>query len=380
MPLISRLATGHLTPEEIRLLLDCSQAHPRDGTLLRLLYCTGLRRVEAVEVRVADILWDDSALLVRSGKDDKDRLVLFDPTTLQRLRQYCQDLPGERRVFPHTGKWVHDTFLIYARRCGLMQKYADLGLRLSPHSLRHAFATHFYDAGLEFGTVAELLGHTLPQDTLTYLESARARLESAYEGCHPFGGGSPPPFSRVPPPLWGQTLGPGAQEELDREFATQPEAARPSGLPACPTRSEVHQLLQAARPQPQLYALFRQLYASGCRLEEALAGQKTLVDPETQALLPVTYDLTAPQVAEHFARCAHDTGLASRFAAMGRGLGLDCLRWCFAVHSLENGLDLVSLMALLGHRHHQSAYRFFRAGVGRFGRDYRKAWVALGRP
>lgn len=243
-----RQASAVPTQREVAEIILGARSHLRDFLLLRMLYVTGLRRAEAVALLVGDIFWDCRSLFVRSGKGDKDRYVLLDQLTLELLKSYLGDAPVDRRIFPHTGKWVHDTFLIYAKPTGLIEKYASHGLRLSPHSLRFAFGTHFYDNGLDFAVTTALLGHTLPQDSLFYIDTARSQLERSYAACSPYA------LTEAPPPLTGLACyhypSPASLREIEREFASQPEAARRDRLPSAPTRAEMETFLETSRENP----------------------------------------------------------------------------------------------------------------------------------
>jgi integrase len=390
-----RVATGIMTVSEVgQLLHSASQASLRDHLLLRMLYLTGLRRAEIVEVLVADLLWDLDMIFIRSGKDDKDRYVLLDSQTMAMLRQHTHQKPPETRIFPHTGKWVHDTFLIHGNKSGLIQQYAARGLRLSPHSLRYAFATHLYDYGLHFNTIAELLGHVLPQDTLDYLDTSRLRLEQAYQSCNPFAETPPPQSQAAPRQRPGQAMKAEAYREREREFRSQPLATRNNGLPIFATPDEVKRLL--AQAQPPFALLYRTLYVSGMWLEDALAAgrqhfepkhaqirlgkQIAFLDPETTDLLAQTaaptgklFPIQAAAAQTHFLECAHQTGLAQRLQAAGCQLDLDALRHAFAIHSTANGLDTITLMRLLGHEFYTTTQPLLKAALYRYHDAYRKA-------
>ncbi len=388
----ARVPTANLTRADIRLPLATARPSPESYLVCRLLYFTGLRRAEIVEILVADVLWDLNTLFIRSGKDDKDRYVLLDLRTMEMLRDHTHEKPPETRIFPHTGKWVHDTFLIHGKKTGLIQQYASQNLRLSPHSLRYAFATHFYDHGLHFNTIAELLGHVLPQDTLDYLDTSRKRLEQAYQSCNPFAATSPAEKQAAPRQRPGQAMKAEAFREREREFRSQPLATRNNGLPVFATPTEVALLL--ARAQPPFALLFRTLYASGMWIEDALAigsqhlvpqkgeirmgNQVAFLDPETTGLLPHSeanklFPTTASAAQTHLLECATQTGLAQRFQAAGCPLHLDALRHAFAVHSLARGLDIITLMRLLGHEFYTTTQPLLKASTYRYYDTYRKA-------
>ncbi len=380
-----RVASGIMTCPEVRRLLASAQSVPRDRLLLRMLYFTGLRRAEMVSVLVADVLWDLGAIFVRSGKEDKDRYVFLDPTTMELLRDYVAGVALERPIFDHTDKWVHDVFLIHGTRSGLIQEYKAKGLRLSPHSMRYAFATHFHDQGLPLATIASLLGHVLPQDTVDYLHTSRARLEEAYEICNPYASGAPARGQAAPSQIPSKAMVAEAFREREKEFRNQPQAGRSNGLPMFATPEEMRELLAESRPP---YSdLLRTLYASGlwiedvlrakvrhlnCELREIRLGQQVaFLDRETCERLghrdgeAPLFSVALEDAQDHLLECGRKTGLSERLQAAQSPLTLDRLRQAFAIHSAARGMDTITLMNLLGHQFYTTTQPYLQAAVYR---------------
>jgi integrase len=117
---------------------------------------------------------------VRLGKGPRDRYALVDPDSLALVRQMQADQPPSARLFPVARQTVVNIMKDAAQRTGLQAKYEALGCRLSPHALRHAFATHCYERGMEFGHIAKLLGHTCLDDTLLYVHRSLEMQSKMY--------------------------------------------------------------------------------------------------------------------------------------------------------------------------------------------------------
>ncbi|HEX9582045.1 MAG TPA: site-specific integrase [Gemmatimonadales bacterium] len=145
-------------------------------TVLMTMYAAGLRLSEALGLRVADVDSDRQCLRVERGKGQKDRYTLLAPTLLQQLRDYWRLMRPAPWLFP--GQRPHQPLTASAiqRRCGLAARRAGLAKRVSPHTMRHCFATHLLEAGTDLRTIQHLLGHSSLQTTAVYLHVAtRAR-------------------------------------------------------------------------------------------------------------------------------------------------------------------------------------------------------------
>ena len=168
----------------------------RDRTMLELMYASGLRVSELVDLRVLNVSLQDHVLRVL-GKGAKERLVPFGEVAAQWLRQYL----GAPRQELLAGKQTQDLFLT-ARGSNagsamsrvmfwmVVKKYAlAAGIRspLSPHTLRHAFATHLLNHGADLRAVQMLLGHADISTTTIYTHVARERLAQLHAQHHPRG-------------------------------------------------------------------------------------------------------------------------------------------------------------------------------------------------
>ncbi len=168
----------------------------RDRTMLELLYASGLRVSELVDLRVFNVSLNDNVLRVL-GKGSKERLVPFGEVAAQWLRQYL----GAPRQELLAGKQTQDLFVtVRGPSAGsamsrvmfwmVVKKYAlAAGIRspLSPHTLRHAFATHLLNHGADLRAVQMLLGHADISTTTIYTHVARERLAQLHAQHHPRG-------------------------------------------------------------------------------------------------------------------------------------------------------------------------------------------------
>ncbi len=156
----------------------------RDAAILELFYSTGLRLAELVSLQVEDIDWAQGTLRV-VGKGSKERLLPIGAPALEALQNY------RHQAQVHTGP----LFLSKLRRQistrainDLLKKYlatAEIPFPITPHKLRHSFATHLLDNGADLRSVQSLLGHASLSTTQLYTHVTTERLKSAYNAAHP---------------------------------------------------------------------------------------------------------------------------------------------------------------------------------------------------
>lgn len=167
-----------------------SAAGLRDRAILELLYASGLRISELTGLDVNDVDFGQGAVRVM-GKGSKERIVPLHPLALERIRTY---LRIARPRLDH-GKAEGALFLNRlgtrfgsdgARR--MLHRYLDsleVALALTPHSLRHTFATHLLENGADLRTVQELLGHVALSTTQIYTHLSTKHLREVHKGAHP---------------------------------------------------------------------------------------------------------------------------------------------------------------------------------------------------
>ena len=166
-----------LSREEVKALLE-APSDIRHRTLLAIMYGCGLRAAEVAQLKVRDIDAARNVLLVRHGKGRKDRQTLLPPKLLELLRYYWRSqrpsdwlFPGANSAQPISPKAI---FLI----CRNAGQKAGISKAVHPHLLRHAFATHLLEDGVNLRTIQILLGHANLETTARYLQVADVAIRA----------------------------------------------------------------------------------------------------------------------------------------------------------------------------------------------------------
>ena len=195
-PRVGRALPKYLTEEEVdRLLKEADKAGTaegqRDANILELLYATGLRVSELVSLNVQDIDFEESYIRCW-GKGSKERIVYAHDRALDGLQDYLStsrmSLVGQNRdeialFVNHRGErltrqWVWNILKTYSKRAGI-------DCKITPHTLRHSFATHLLQKGASLRHVQELLGHSSISTTQVYTHLTTEHLRDEYEKSHP---------------------------------------------------------------------------------------------------------------------------------------------------------------------------------------------------
>ncbi|TCV82989.1 site-specific tyrosine recombinase XerD [Sulfurirhabdus autotrophica] len=195
-PKMVRLLPRSLTETDVEALLNAPDVNTalglRDRTMLETLYATGLRVSELVALKISEVSLDMGVVRI-SGKGNKERLVPLGEEALDWIRRFAQ----EARPGLLSGK-LHDALFLTQRGESmtrqafwyLIKRYvAQAGLHetVSPHTLRHAFATHLLNHGADLRVVQMLLGHSDISTTQIYTHVARERLKLLHAAHHPRG-------------------------------------------------------------------------------------------------------------------------------------------------------------------------------------------------
>jgi len=182
-----------LQPFEVEALLGAPDRETpeglRDRAMLELLYATGLRVSELIHVKVDDLVMD-AGFLRTIGKGSKERIVPFGDTARDAINDYVDrgrrelDKHGDVHLFlsnrgrPMSRQSFWMKIVKYARMAGVKS-------HISPHVLRHSFATHLLENGADLRSVQMMLGHSDISTTQIYTHVSRARLQKMYETFHP---------------------------------------------------------------------------------------------------------------------------------------------------------------------------------------------------
>ncbi len=195
-PRVGRTLPKFLTEEEVSSLLDVAYnagtaESQRDATILELLYATGLRVGELVSLNIQDIDFQE-AYIRCWGKGSKERIVYLYPKALSELQRYLKQTrasmvsarKGQQALFVNhrgerlTRQWVWNILKTYGEK-------ASIGQRITPHTLRHSFATHLLQNGASLRHVQELLGHSSISTTQVYTHLTGNYVHEEYEKSHP---------------------------------------------------------------------------------------------------------------------------------------------------------------------------------------------------
>jgi site-specific recombinase XerD len=166
-----------LSVEEVNDLLQCTP-NQKHRAFLMTLYAAGLRLAEAANLHIPDIDSQRMQLRVARGKGNKERLVPFSPRLLAELRTYWKAyrptqylFPGKTPDRPYASTSIQKAIKAAARR-------AKIQKNVTPHVMRHSYATGLLEAGVDILTISRLLGHASFTTTMVYLHVRRPHLES----------------------------------------------------------------------------------------------------------------------------------------------------------------------------------------------------------
>ena len=195
-PKLPRALPKTLTETDVERLLNSADSDTvlglRDRAMLETLYATGLRVSELVGLKLTALNLNDGVLRV-TGKGNKDRLVPLGEESVQWLRRYMAEARPQLLE-----KRLSDAVFVTARGAGMTRQAfwhlikrralaAGVTRPLSPHTLRHAFATHLLNHGADLRVVQMLLGHSDISTTQIYTHVARERLKQLHAQHHPRG-------------------------------------------------------------------------------------------------------------------------------------------------------------------------------------------------
>ncbi len=176
-PKVQKKLPTVLSREEVKKLIE-NAANDKHRTMIKFLYSTGVRVSELTGMKVGDIDHKENVAWVRQGKGSKDRMVVLHPTLSEEIRNYIE------------GKGLKKDDYIFANKYGeriserMIQKIlqqtttqAEIEKTVTPHTLRHSFATHLLENGENIRKIQELLGHANLQTTQIYTSISKDELK-----------------------------------------------------------------------------------------------------------------------------------------------------------------------------------------------------------
>jgi len=194
-PKIPRKLPNVLTIQEIDVILSIIPKKApmalRDLAIFELMYSCGLRVTELCDLQTSEILWDSEMIRVQ-GKGEKQRFVPIGPIARENLKNYINH---ERPLFVDKNPNTAEVFLSRNGRkltrmmiWILLKKWtnaAEIHKEVSPHTLRHSFATHLLEGGADLRSVQEMLGHTDIATTQVYTHLDKEHLKEVHRTFHP---------------------------------------------------------------------------------------------------------------------------------------------------------------------------------------------------
>jgi site-specific recombinase XerD len=164
-----------LTTDEVASMIEATD-NLKHRCILEVLYCSGIRLQECIDLEPGDILSKQMLIHVRHGKGDKSRYTLLSRRALESLRTYAKATRLKKYLF----EGRHGA--LYSRRSvekvvSSAGERAQIRKAVSPHMLRHSFATHLLDQGVDLRIIQKLLGHTSIKTTTIYTHVSTQSLE-----------------------------------------------------------------------------------------------------------------------------------------------------------------------------------------------------------
>ena len=182
-----------LTGREIELLLAqpvCVDAKGyRDKAMLEVMYATGIRVTELIELNVEDVNLEQG--IIKCAGSKKTRAIPLYPAALKALKSYLQEIRGIMVADPKENALFVNVNGSRMSRQGFWkilkhyQATAHIEKEITPHTLRHSFAVHLLENGADIGSVQELMGHSDISSTQMYTQMLNQNLKSVYEKYHP---------------------------------------------------------------------------------------------------------------------------------------------------------------------------------------------------
>lgn len=187
-PKLGKRLPSFLYPEEVIKLLNAVNLKLKNGArdlaILELIYASGMRVGEVAKLRTDNIDLESGEVLVQ-GKGDRERIVLIGSHAISSIKKYLETRPAEDKTLflGRTGSRLTSRSMER-----MIRKYAlkaGLAKRVTPHTLRHSFATHLLNGGADLKIVQELLGHSSLSTTQIYTHLTKEKLKSIYDKSHP---------------------------------------------------------------------------------------------------------------------------------------------------------------------------------------------------
>lgn len=173
-PKVSKKLPTVLTREEVKKMID-SVENEKHKLIIMLLYSSGLRLSELTNLKVGDLELNEKIGWVRSGKGEKDRIFILSEKVIERLKKFLEGREATSHVF--SGRKGGLSHRLIEKIVASAAKKAGLSKTVSPHTLRHSFATHLLESGENIRKIQELLGHASLNTTQVYTHVSAEELK-----------------------------------------------------------------------------------------------------------------------------------------------------------------------------------------------------------
>ena len=187
-PKLDKKLPKYLNYEELEKVLlipdDTTLIGARDALILEMLYSTGIRVSELVNIKLSDINFEEFKIKIL-GKGNKERIVYYGDICFKKLKNYLKlrKSTNEYLFLNKHGNQLSDRLV--RQIVDEVGKKANLKMKISPHVFRHTFATHMLNEGADLKSVQELLGHENISTTSIYTHVSNEHLRNVYLNCHP---------------------------------------------------------------------------------------------------------------------------------------------------------------------------------------------------
>ena len=192
-PKLDKKLPNYLYPNDLEKLLNSPTTDNvlgiRDSLILELLYSTGIRVSELIDIKVKNINFNEKRIKIL-GKGNKERYVLYGNVCEKKLNKYLKESRNifnknnsEFLILNKNGQKITPRFI--QKLMKKYQKLAGITVNVTPHTLRHTFATHLLEGGADLKSVQELMGHESLSSTQVYTHITSERLRSVYLKTHP---------------------------------------------------------------------------------------------------------------------------------------------------------------------------------------------------
>lgn len=193
-PRLEKKLPVYLSTHEILNLLDIddyslpTKCPLREKAILEMLYATGIRCSELINIKIQDIDFERKTILVQ-GKGRKERLALFNNSTQERILKYIEveraavEKPSEHLFLNNRNEKLSTRSI--QRTLKMFRKFLNIEKSITPHKIRHSFATHLLNNGVDIRTLQELLGHKSLSSTEKYTHVTLGHLTELCNNLHP---------------------------------------------------------------------------------------------------------------------------------------------------------------------------------------------------